>query len=86
MFSDNFQYMLTKSIIPHLRAKYPFRHRLFMGNDPKNTSESTTLFMQINNINHFPTPVTEFFLLRGEDGVNLKSSKYEVESIYKILY
>ena len=59
MFSENFQYFLTKSIIPHIRAKYPFRHRLFMDNSPKHTSESTTHFMQINNINHFPTPVSK---------------------------
>ena len=63
MFSDNFQYFLTKSIIPHINAKYPFRHRLFMDNDPKHTSESTTRFLQINNINHFPTPVSEFIFL-----------------------
>ena len=63
MFSDNFQYFLAKSIILHIRAKYPFRHRLFMDNDPKHTSESTTRFMQINNINHFPTPVSSFYFL-----------------------
>ena len=56
MCIDNFQYFLTKTIIPHIREKYPYRHRFFMDNDPKHTSESTVNFMQINDINHFPTP------------------------------
>ena len=56
MFSHNFQYFLTKTIIPHIRAKYPHRHRFLMDNDPKHTSESAVHFMQINDINHFPTP------------------------------
>ena len=27
-----------------------------MDNDPKHTSKSTSRFMLLNNINHFPTP------------------------------
>ena len=38
-----------------------------MDNDPKHTSESTTHFMQINNINHFPTPVSKLVFFNIED-------------------
>ena len=56
MFSHDFQIILTLAVILHLRDKYPYCHRFFFDNDPKHTSHSTTRFLILNNINHFPTP------------------------------
>ena len=35
MCSGDFQKLLRLSVIPHIREKYPYRHRFFMDNDPK---------------------------------------------------
>ena len=56
MCSGDFQKLLRLNVTPHIREKYPYRHRFFMDNDPKHTSKSTSRFMPLNNINHFPTP------------------------------
>ena len=56
MFSVDFQKILRLVVIPHIRENYPYRQRIFMDNDPKYTSHSTTRFMILNNIEHFPTP------------------------------
>ena len=56
MCSGDFQNWLSLSVKPFIRQKYPYRHRFIMDNDPKHTSYSTKRFMQLNNINHFPTP------------------------------
>ena len=56
MCSGDFQKLLRLSVPPHIREKYLYRHRFFKDNDPKHTSKSTSGFMLLNNINHFPTP------------------------------
>ena len=56
MFSGDFQNFLTASILPFIRLKFPYGHRFFMDNDPKNTSHSFRRFIILNNINHFETP------------------------------
>ena len=39
-----------------IREKFPYRHRLFMDNDPKHTSVPTKDFLFTNGINHVETP------------------------------
>ena len=54
MYSKDFQNFLRSNVLPLVHQKMPYRHRLFMDNDPKHTSHSRRRFMIINNINHFP--------------------------------
>ena len=35
MCSVDFQHYLSIGVIPFIRQKFPYRHRLFMDNDPK---------------------------------------------------
>ena len=56
MFSKDYQNMLSDSILPFIRQKLPYHHKFYMDNDPKHTSDSTTRFIILNNINHFETP------------------------------
>ena len=56
MLSKDFQNFLAASILPFIRRKMPFNHRLFMDNDPKHMSHSTRKFILLNDINHFETP------------------------------
>ena len=56
MFSKDFQNFLAASILPFIRRKMPYNHRLFMDNDPKHMSHSTRRFILLNDINHFETP------------------------------
>ncbi len=41
MCSPDFQHYLNLSVIPFIVEKLPYRHRLFMDNDPKHMSGST---------------------------------------------
>ena len=56
MYSKDYQNFLSASILPFIRKKLPCYHRFFMGNDTKQTSNSTKRFMMMNDINHFETP------------------------------
>ena len=38
MYDYDFQHYLTLSVLPFIRQKMPYKHRLFMDNDPKHTS------------------------------------------------
>ena len=49
MCSPDFQHYLTLSVIPFIAEKMPYRHRLFMDNDPKHMSGSTREFLKDNN-------------------------------------
>ena len=67
MYSKDYQNFLTRTIVPFIAEKFPYRHRFFMDNDPKHTSHSSRRFMILNNINHCETPpqspviATKFF-------------------------
>jgi hypothetical protein len=56
MRSPDFQHYMSLSVMPFIREKFPFQHRLFMDNDPKHTSGSTKEFLFSNGINHVETP------------------------------
>jgi hypothetical protein len=56
MYTSDLQSFLSASILPFIRRKFPYGHRFFMDNDPKNTSHSFRRFIILNNINHFETP------------------------------
>ena len=45
MCSPDFQYYMSLSVMPFIRRKFPYRHKLFMDNDPKHTSGSTKDFL-----------------------------------------
>jgi len=47
MCRGDFQKLLRLSVIPHIREKFPYRHRLFMDNDPKHTSKSHSCYLII---------------------------------------
>jgi hypothetical protein len=56
MDSHGFKRLLRRAVLPFLREEFPDGHRLYMDNDPKHTSRSTKLFMELNQINHFKSP------------------------------
>ena len=56
MRSPDFQHYMSLSVMPFIREKFPFQHRLFMDNDPEHTSGSTKEFLFSNGINHVETP------------------------------
>ncbi len=56
MRSPDFQHYMRLSVIPFIREKFPYRHRLFMDNDPKHTSGSTKDYLFSNGINYVETP------------------------------
>ena len=56
MNAINFQTCLRLAIIPHIREKYPYGHRILMDNTPSHPARSSRRFILLNNLNHFPSP------------------------------
>ncbi|CAF1082677.1 unnamed protein product [Brachionus calyciflorus] len=54
--SEKFQHLLNISVIPFVKANYPFSHRIYMDNDPKHTSESTRTFLKNSCLNLLTAP------------------------------
>ena len=49
MHSKDLQNFLRSSVLPFVHQKMPYRHRLFMDNNPKHTSHSSRRFLILNN-------------------------------------
>lgn len=56
MDSTGYQAIMRDYLLPFVSRAYPQGHRLVMDNDPKHRSKSTSEWMKINHINHWPTP------------------------------
>ena len=56
MNAINFQTCFRLAIIPHIREKYPYGHRILMDNASSHTARSSRQFILLNNLNHFPSP------------------------------
>ena len=56
MNSRRFQNIMKIGFLPFVMKSYPFGHRLYMDNDPKHTSASTSRFFYRYGITHFKTP------------------------------
>lgn len=54
--SEKFQHLLNISVLPFVKANYPFSHRIYMDNDPKHTSKSTRTFLKISCLNLLTAP------------------------------
>ena len=56
MDSIYYQSILRDKLVPFISETFPEGHRFMQDNDPKHVSRSTVMFMEENNINHWPTP------------------------------
>jgi transposase len=56
MDSSGYQTIMKDYLLPFIARAYPDGHRLVMDNDPKHRSKSTKEWMNVNKINHWPTP------------------------------
>ena len=69
--------LFDEFLLPFINLVYPDYHQVHMDNAPTHTAHKTTLYMILNNINHFQTPPQSWMNKNESFGTQTNKNEYK---------